>query len=29
VEFPAELPDMQKKMVEMVAPGLRELLGYR
>jgi hypothetical protein len=28
VEFPTELPDMQKKMVEMVAPGLRELLGY-
>jgi hypothetical protein len=28
VEFPSELPDLQKKMVELVAPGLRELLGY-
>ena len=28
VEFPSELPDMQKKMVDMVAPGLRPLLGY-
>ncbi len=28
VDFPAELPDLQKKMVEMVAPGLRQLLGY-
>lgn len=28
VEFPPELPEMQRKMVEMVAPGLRELLGY-
>jgi hypothetical protein len=28
IEFPAKLPELQKKMVEMVAPGLRELLGY-
>ncbi|MBV8907689.1 MAG: hypothetical protein JOZ20_01680 [Sphingomonas sp.] len=28
VEFPSELPDLQKKMVDMVAPGMRELLGY-
>jgi hypothetical protein len=28
VEFPSELPDMQRKMVDMVAPGLRELIGY-
>lgn len=28
VEFPRELPEMQKRMVDMVAPGLRELLGY-
>lgn len=28
VKFPAELPDLQKRMVELVAPGLRELLGY-
>lgn len=28
VEFPRELPAPQKKMVDMVAPGLRELLGY-
>jgi len=29
VEFPKVLPDAQKAMVEMVAPGLRELLGYK
>ena len=29
VEFPSELPDLQKRMVDMVAPGLRELLGYQ
>jgi hypothetical protein len=29
VEFPSELPELQRKMVDMVAPGLRELLGYR
>jgi hypothetical protein len=29
IEFPRELPDLQKKMVDMVAPGLRELLGYK
>lgn len=29
VEFPAELPELQRKMVDLVAPGLRELLGYR
>lgn len=28
IEFPKELPDAQKKMVDMVAPGLREMLGY-
>lgn len=28
VEFPAELPELQRKMVELAAPGLRELLGY-
>ena len=28
VEFPSELPELQKQMVEMVAPGLRQLLGY-
>ena len=29
LDFPAELPDLQKKMVDMVAPGLRALLGYQ
>ena len=29
VEFPKVLPDAQKAMVDMVAPGLREMLGYR
>jgi hypothetical protein len=29
LDFPAELPDLQKKMVDMVAPGLRALLGYK
>ncbi len=28
VEFPKALPDAQKAMVDMVAPGLREILGY-
>ncbi|HEY6049283.1 MAG TPA: hypothetical protein VIV07_09600 [Sphingomicrobium sp.] len=28
VEFPSELPELQKRMVDMVAPGLRALLGY-
>ncbi|HZU50741.1 MAG TPA: hypothetical protein VE968_02575, partial [Sphingomicrobium sp.] len=28
VEFPPHLPELQKKMVDLVAPGLRELLGY-
>jgi hypothetical protein len=28
VDFPQELPDLQKRMVEIAAPGLRELLGY-
>lgn len=27
-DIPNELPDMQKKMVEYAAPGLRSLLGY-
>lgn len=28
IEFPSELPQLQKQMVDMVAPGLRALLGY-
>lgn len=28
IEFPARLPDLQRSMIEMVAPGLRKLLGY-
>lgn len=28
VELPAELPDVQKRLVDHAAPGLRELLGY-
>jgi hypothetical protein len=28
IELPAELPDMQKQLVEYAAPGLRRLLGY-
>jgi len=28
IEFPSELPDLQKRMVDMAAPGLRQLLGY-
>ena len=28
LEFPAELPEMQRKLVNMAAPGLRALLGY-
>ncbi|GAD59378.1 hypothetical protein IWC96_01470 [Brevundimonas sp. BAL450] len=28
VTFPTELPDMQKRLVEVHAPGLRALLGY-
>lgn len=28
VEFPEELPELQKRMVDMVAPGLRSILGY-
>ena len=28
VEFPAELAEVQKRMVDMVAPGLRAILGY-
>jgi hypothetical protein len=28
VEFPSELPDLQKRMIDMVAPGLRGILGY-
>jgi hypothetical protein len=26
---PAELPPMQRRMVDLTAPGLREILGYR
>lgn len=28
IDFPSDLPDLQRKMVEMAAPGLRQLLGY-
>ena len=28
VEFPSELPDLQKRMIAMAAPGLRAILGY-
>jgi hypothetical protein len=28
IEIPPELPDTQKRMVDLAAPGLRELLGY-
>jgi hypothetical protein len=28
IEFPATLPDLQKRMVDFAAPGLRALLGY-
>jgi hypothetical protein len=28
IEFPAELPDMQKRLVDYAVPGLRALLGY-
>jgi hypothetical protein len=28
VEFPAELPNMQKRLVDVAMPGLRALLGY-
>jgi hypothetical protein len=28
IEFPAELPDLQKRMIDFAAPGLRALLGY-
>jgi hypothetical protein len=28
VDIPDELPDVQKKMVDMIAPGLRDILGY-
>ena len=28
IEVPDELPDMQKKLVNYAAPGLREILGY-
>jgi hypothetical protein len=27
-EIPKELPEMQKRLVEFAAPGLRALLGY-
>ena len=29
VDFPNELPDVQKQLVDFAAPGLRALLGYR
>lgn len=28
IDFPKELPDAQKRLVDYVAPGLREILGY-
>jgi hypothetical protein len=28
VEFPAKLPELQKRMIDMAAPGLRAILGY-
>ena len=28
-EIPEELPDMQKRLVDTAAPGLRALLGYQ
>jgi hypothetical protein len=28
IDFPRELPDIQKRMVDMAAPGLRQILGY-
>ena len=28
IELPRELPDLQKRMIDFAAPGLRELLGY-
>lgn len=28
IELPSELPDPQKRLVEVVAPGIRALLGY-
>lgn len=28
IEFPAKLPELQRRMIDMTAPGLRELLGY-
>lgn len=28
IDFPKQLPDLQKRMVDMVAPGLRAILGY-
>lgn len=29
MEFPKELPDIQKQIVDYAAPGLRQILGYR
>jgi len=28
VDFPEDLPDMQKRLVDFAAPGLRTILGY-
>lgn len=28
IEFPASLPELQRQMIEIAAPGLRRLLGY-
>jgi hypothetical protein len=29
IDFPAALPDTQKRIVDLAAPGLREILGYK
>jgi isopenicillin N synthase-like dioxygenase len=29
IEFPDELPALQKQMIDFAAPGLRALLGYQ
>ncbi len=29
IEVPNELPDLQKKLVNYIAPGLRDILGYK
>lgn len=29
IEIPNELPDLQKRLVDYIAPGLRDILGYK